>query len=34
MNKVAAYCVPKIIKSYSRRIFIKPVQRKENGNKA
>jgi hypothetical protein len=34
MKKVAAQGVPKIIKSYSRRIFIKPVQKKENGNKA
>ena len=29
MKKVAAQGVPKIIKSYSRRIFIKPVERKK-----
>ncbi len=34
MKKVAAQGVPKVIKSYSRRIFIKPVEKKKNGNKA
>lgn len=34
MKKVAAQGVPKIIKSYSRKMFIKTVENKENGNKA
>ena len=34
MKKVASQGVPKIIKSYSRKMFFKPVETNQDGNKA